>query len=203
MEAAPRTNRRPAETGRRLMIVSVWRDLGEPRIGENELRRIHHTVEQAFSQGPAMSPAAIARILADEGAELRHPEVIELDARWREAQIRIDAERFSDLSGLASEKPLRLPRAESLVRQLEKLRIGFERAADSEALDQVRTLAIDAREAATSRAANKSLSEAVSSEQTEIAEWLRIWLQTPNLFESWLELRKSSADFKRKFPGHD
>jgi hypothetical protein len=29
----------------------------------------------------------------------------------------------------------------------------------------------------------------------EIALWFQIWLETPNLFNDWLELRKSSPSF--------
>jgi hypothetical protein len=34
------------------------------------------------------------------------------------------------------------------------------------------------------------------AEQEEIAQWFTIWLQTPDLFAQWLELRKASPGFK-------
>src|SRR6266508_2157384 len=75
-----------------------------------------------FGPGSEESPAAIARVLADEGAELRHPEVIELDARWREAKIESHTARFKGLEDLLTGKPLRLKKAEALIKRLEKLR---------------------------------------------------------------------------------
>ncbi len=35
----------------------------------------------------------------------------------------------------------------------------------------------------------------------EIAEWLTLWMQSPEMFETWIDLRLSSADFRAKFPG--
>jgi hypothetical protein len=33
----------------------------------------------------------------------------------------------------------------------------------------------------------------------EVVQWLGIWLQTPDLLDDWLGLRRNSADFARKF----
>jgi hypothetical protein len=199
MEVKRKTGRACAEKSRHAIVVDAWRRLREPAVGANEIHEIQTSLDQAFGASVPMSPAAIARILADEGAELRHPEIVECDVRWRESQIEIDAGRFRGIGALAGDQPLRLDQTEALLRELEKLRIEFDRAADTQALEQIRMLAADARRMADLRAANRSLGESARVEQSEIAEWLRIWLQTPNLFESWLDLRKSSPDFKRKF----
>jgi hypothetical protein len=34
----------------------------------------------------------------------------------------------------------------------------------------------------------------------EIANWFRIWLETPDAFFDWLDVRKQSSDFRRRFP---
>ena len=184
---------------KREFVTSIWRSLGEPAVGEEELRRIQKAMDEAFGQGGVSSPASIARILADEGAELKHPEIIEFDARWRESQIQLEAKKLDSLGTWSPESQLRLRQAESLIKRLEKLRRRLERNGDDQASRQIRTLAIDTRRAAELRARRQSLAEAERAEQSEIAEWLRIWLQTPNLFEQWVELRKSSPDFKKKF----
>jgi hypothetical protein len=33
----------------------------------------------------------------------------------------------------------------------------------------------------------------------EIAEWMTIWLQTPDVFENWISLRQKSVEFIDKF----
>jgi hypothetical protein len=192
------------ESRRREKVVDVWRSLGEPVVGEDELRQIQQALSKEFVAAERVtSPATIARIVADEGAELRHPEIIEFDARWREAKIKNESKGLDSISSLSAERALSLKQAESLIKRLERLRRRFERTRNEQSSRQLRTLVIEGRQAAITRAKNKSLAEAVRLEQAEICEWLRIWLQTPTLFEQWLELRKSSADFKKNFPSQD
>jgi len=38
------------------------------------------------------------------------------------------------------------------------------------------------------------------AEKTEIANWFRIWLETPDAFFDWLDLRKQSPEFQARFP---
>jgi hypothetical protein len=37
-------------------------------------------------------------------------------------------------------------------------------------------------------------------EKEEIAGWFRIWLETPDAFFDWLEVRKQTPDFRARFP---
>jgi hypothetical protein len=201
MKAAHPANHTSFEARRREKVVDAWRSLGEPGVGEHELRQI----QRALGKDPApgvTSPATIARILADEGAELVHPEIIEFDARWREARIENEAKGLNSISSLTAAKALSLKQAESLIKRLEKLRRRFDRTGNEQSR-QLRSLAIEGRQAALLRAKSRSFGEAGRLEQAEIGEWLRIWLQTPTLFEQWLELRKSSEDFQNKFSRQD
>src|SRR5439155_18104860 len=103
------------------LTIEVWVGLGRAAVGENELGEIQRAIAKRFGAGAVDSPAAIARLLADEGAELRHPEIIEFDARWREAQIAKDAADFSVFDRFDAAKALRLKQAESLINKLETL----------------------------------------------------------------------------------
>jgi Ni/Co efflux regulator RcnB len=38
------------------------------------------------------------------------------------------------------------------------------------------------------------------AEKVEIADWFRIWLETPDAFFDWLDVRKQSPDFRSRFP---
>jgi len=201
MKAAHPANHSSFEARRREKVVDVWRSLGEPTVGGDELRQIQKALGKERAPDVA-SPATIARILADEGAELRHPEIIEFDARWREAMIENEGKGLNSISGLTGAKALSLKQAESLIKRLERLRRRFDRTGDEQSR-QLQSLAIEGRQAALLRANSRSLSETGRLEQAEIGEWLRIWLQTPTLFEQWLELRKSSTDFQKKFSRQD
>lgn len=189
-----------AQLNKRELVISIWRRLGEPRVGEDELRRIQIAMDEAFGPGGLLSPAAIARILADEEAELRHPEVIEFDARWREARIDTETKRFESVDKLLANAPLRLRSGESVIKKSEKLRQLFEVDNDREALEHLRRLVVDARQQAQSSSSDLKLDETLRAEQKEIVQWLTVWLQTPNLFDDWLELRRRSPQFRDRFP---
>lgn len=203
MKGTRQRNKNATAISRRDLIVSEWRRLGAASLGSDELIRIQQALGEALGQHAVESPATIARELAHEGAELRHPEIIECDARWREAQIDNQLKTFGKVSALQTAEPLRLKQAESLIERLEHLRGRFERTRDDRQIAELTTLAIDARRAAVSRAKDLDLPIALRQEQAEIAEWLMVWLETPNLFQQWLELRKASPAFKEKFSIYD
>lgn len=48
-------------------------------------------------------------------------------------------------------------------------------------------------------ARNPRVREKIRQEREEVALWLGIWLQTPEIFETWLALRRNSADFVNRF----
>jgi hypothetical protein len=197
-EPVTRSRKTSAPT-KRALIIEVWESLGRTMVGEPELREIQTSVRKQFGPGADESPAAIARVLADEGAELRHPEVIEFDARWREAKIETESRQLKGLDELLAGKPLQLKKAETLIKKLEKLRQRAETSGDQAALHQVRTLAVSGRQQAELLAKDRKLTHRERAEQAEIVEWLKVWIQTPVLFADWLELRRRSPEFQKKF----
>ena len=180
-------------------IVAEWHRLGGKAIGRKELRAIQRALREEFGEGAIESPARIARVLADEGAELRHPEVIEFDAKWREEKIEKETSKFRGLERLLDAKPVRLHEAESLIKKLEQTRQSSERDEDKVNVQRLREIAINARQAAELLANDSTLNQAQRAEQAEIAQWLAVWLQTPSLFHDWLDLRRRSPDFRKKF----
>jgi hypothetical protein len=195
-----RTRRREARsTTKRGLIVELWDRLGRPGVGERELDEIQRSLRKHFGSGADESPAGIARVLADEGADLRHPEVIEFDARWREARIESDGAAFKGLEELLTGRPVQLRKADALIKKLEKLRLSLSESGNQSAAKRARDLAASARRTAELLANDRTLNPAERAEQSEIAEWLKVWLQTPSLFADWLELRRRSPEFMEKF----
>ena len=86
IKASPsdRTKERRVALTKNDFVVSVWEALDCESVGSRELEQIQREVAGRFGDAPTDSPAAIARMLADEGACLRHPEVLECDSQWRE-----------------------------------------------------------------------------------------------------------------------
>ncbi|MBA2736840.1 MAG: hypothetical protein H0U50_08660, partial [Pyrinomonadaceae bacterium] len=137
-------------------------------------------------------PMIIARSLADEGAELRHAEILELDVQRRlespyDAMFR-NILKFSDFKQTIVS-----------LRNLDNLRQKFLRENDKEGLRLVRETALKGKNRAQMIGKNPKVIETKRAEKAEIAEWFTIWLQSPEVFENWIVLRQNSKDFKDKF----
>ncbi len=186
-----------ARAERRAAVVELWMQLGKPRVDARLLEIIQARLAEAI-ENHGLGPAAVARMLADEGAELKHPEIIEIDAEWREARIETKAK---ELVRLSSPQVMTLVTAEKFIDELEQMRKQFDLNEDRPALAQLRTIGSDSRRLAESIARNRLAEQTVRDEQAEIAEWLKVWLQTPALFKDWLELRRRSDEFRARFAG--
>ena len=46
---------------------------------------------------------------------------------------------------------------------------------------------------------NRKVESQKREEKREISEWFRIWLETPDAFFDWLEVRKVAPEFREKF----
>jgi hypothetical protein len=180
-----------ARTKRDLMI-EVWEHLDCESVGAQELEEIEQVVRERFGAGAVESPVRVARLLADEGAELRHAEVLEMDARQRaadpyEAMFR-NVLKFSTFAQAANS-----------IRNLENLRRQFERRKDQEGLRRVRELAQKGRQRAQMIAGNRNVDAVKREEKAEIAEWFSVWLRQPEIFQDWLDLRRRSSEFRARF----
>jgi len=187
------------KTTKRDAIVATWVALNRPNVGAKELRAVQKAMRQQFGEANVASPAAIARVLADEGAELRHPQIIEFDANWRRSQIQIKAERFNSLARFASNEALTVEAAGAMLDELENLRTQFTSVEDTEALEELRSFASDARRRAERLAKDRTCEARTRATQREILEWIKVWMQTPALFADWVDLRRRSPDFRKKF----
>lgn len=176
---------------KRDLIIEVWERLDCESVGARELEEIERVVRERFGAGAIEGPAVMARLLADEGAELRHAEVLELDVQRRadpyDAMFR-NILKFSDFKQAARS-----------IKNLENLRKRFAREKDEEGLRRVRETALKGKQRAQMIAGNRAVDERKRAEKAEIAEWFTLWLQSPEIFESWLDLRQRSPDFRKRF----
>lgn len=174
------------------LIIEVWEALDCESVGGRELEQIQDAVGAKFGEGAVPSPASIARTVADEGAILRHPEVFDFDAKWREQKL-ANASLPEQLSFANLAEAL-----ESFVK-LDEQRQSLEGINDEKGLRKLRESVVAARSDAQLRAQSKITSAAAREEAKEISNSLRIWLQSPELFIDWLDLRQRSAEFVKKF----
>ena len=189
------------------LMIEVWEHLDCESVGAVELETIEGIVRERFGDGAVESPAVVARLLADEGAELRHAEVLELDARYRgtdpyEAMFR-NVLKFSTFAQAAAS-----------IKNLDNLRRQFKRKKDREGLRRVHETALKGKQRAEMIARNRNVDEKKRAEmiarnpnadekrraeKAEIAEWFSVWLKQPEIFQEWLELRQRTKDYRERF----
>ena len=175
------------------LVIEVWEALDCESVGAHELEQIQKALSERFGEGALASPAAIARMVADEGAVLRHPEVFECDVNWRKEHLKKQEFRnelnFADLST-----------AFDSVVKLEEKRLQLRVDEDATGLRELREIVMAVRKDLALRGRSKILEIAMRDQLKEISEWLTVWLQSPELFSDWLDLRRQSPEFSQKFP---
>ena len=171
------------------VIIELWRETGKQSAGAAELELIQQGLLTRFGAGAAESPASIARMLADAGVTLRHPEILEADVRWRQDRM----------NALFSPEELNfgtLEEATTLIEKIERLRREF---SDDEAqIERLRQSVLRMK---------KELELVMGRERVEkrrqlaqeLAQWVTIWLQNPAIFAEWLALRRATAEFRERF----
>jgi len=153
------------------LIVEVWERTGSDVVGAEDLSLIRDALVERF--GSELSPASIARVLADHGARLGHPEILRADSRWREEQHLFTSDDLAfdtiDAVNAFIEKLQKLQQTQSLHQSVLQIK---------QELDLLGTRRHVAREA---------------------AQWLAVWLQNPQIFTEWLDLRRSTVEFQELF----
>lgn len=177
---------------KRDLIIEVWEHLDCETVGAVELEEIQKVVREKLGPGADESPASIARVLADEGAILRYPEVLDCDTRWRERRAfgPFQQEEFN-FSSLAA--------ASESFKKLDVLRKGFRHEGNELGMQGLRDLVAYFKGEAALMARSRILEKGARSQAREIARWLSIWLQEPDIFEDWRILRERSPEFRKMF----
>lgn len=174
------------------LIIEVWEALDCESVGAAELIAIEAAVRERFGDSAVDMPMKTARLLADEGAELRHAEVLQLDVE-RRSESPYDA-MFRNILKFSDFKQALIS-----IRQLENLRLKFLRENDKQGLRLVRETAVKGKNRAAMISKNEKVDAKKRAEKGEIAEWFTLWLQSPEIFDNWIELRQNSKDFKENF----
>jgi len=79
---------------------------------------------------------------------------------------------------------------------LRRFRAEHEKAAAERVLEVARL----GRRRAEMIARNPKVEPRKRAEKEEMMNWFQIWLETPDAFFDWIELRKQSPDYQKRFP---
>ncbi len=171
------------------LILEHSRERGLQRADAGTLRSIQ--AELARRLGPTERPSLsyIANVLRQAGARV--------DFTDRYVDPWMEEPYATRLQGLLQFRDLET--AEVALRRLDEAYREYQKAADQVGARLVHSLVLKGKQRAESLAANPRVSPARREQKREIGGWFRVWLETPDIFFDWLEVRKRSEEFQRLF----
>jgi hypothetical protein len=128
----------------------------------------------------------IAEVLKEAGFKLQLTEREEAEERFEE--------EFEDILHFSTLKD-----AEVSLTRLDELLRRFQAHGEKAAVDRVMEIARLGKRRAEMISLNRKVDAQKRREKKEIAEWFRIWLEMPEGFFDWLEVRKAAPEFRSTF----
>jgi hypothetical protein len=86
---------------------------------------------------------------------------------------------------------------EKTILRLDYLRRNYHSASDKKGEEYCRQVAAMGRMRAELISRNRRVNPQKRLQKREIAQWFKIWLETPSIFEDWLSMRKDTEECKR------
>ena len=174
-----------AET-KKQAILQIAEGLGLEKFTPAEVEQIRRQLVAKLGTSGKTSPDYITEVLA--GAGLRVVLATQADTQGQYE------EEFRDLLRFAT-----LEEAEICLMRLDELWRKFRSEGQRAAAERVLEVARLGRRRAEMIARNPRVDAHKRDQKQEILEWFRIWLETPDAFFDWLDLRKRSAEYQRRF----
>lgn len=176
---------------RQEMVLEIYDREAMGEVTEREIRIIQEGLLEAFGEGGLLSPGEIARVLLDEQLPVRLDHVLRMGHRL---------DKYEEMfAGLAFPNTLR-EAAESL-RTIDARYREFRQQGDRTGMRYARQTALRARQNALAHPLHvpNHLSNGPPNLEVrqEIAQWFTIWLQTPDIFQTWLEIRQQQPAFRQ------
>ena len=172
---------------KRELILEIAATEGIEELTDREVGLINEKLVAAYGRGGKASSAYIAAVLKEAGRSIRYADGFEEIADGHE----------EGLAGLL--KFDTLAAAEISIHAIDRKFREFQAEGNGEGVFRCRELAKRGRLRARLIAGNDLVASERRALNEEIAFWFDLWLRTPELFEDWIELRKSSPDFRRRF----
>lgn len=175
---------------KKAMILEVAQGLAKPRFTPAEIEQIRRQLIAHLGAQGKTSPDYIVSVLQEAGLRVVLSTRSDTEGRYEE--------EFDDLLHFST-----LDDAEMCLVRLDELLRKFLVEGERAAAERVREVARLGRRRAEMIARNHKVDALKRAEKEEIAHWFGIWLETPDAFFDWLEVRKQSPDFQHQFPQQD
>jgi len=168
------------------MILEAADELGVQKWTTAEIDQLRRKLIAEHGEAGKSSNEYIADVLKSTGLKVQLSEREEAEERFEE--------EFEDILHFKTLKD-----AEVSLTRLDELLRRFKAHGEAAAMERVLEIARLGKRRAEMISHNRKVEAPKREEKKEIAEWFRIWLETPDAFFDWLEVRKASPEFSEKF----
>jgi hypothetical protein len=169
------------------MILETAREIGAARWTLAEIDQLRRRLVTEHGEEAKTSSEYVADVLKGAGWKVQLSLQEEAEEQYEE--------EFEDLLHFKT-----LEDAEVSIMRLDELMRKFRAHEEQAAVERVLNVARLGKRRAEMIARNPKVERQKREEKLEIASWFRIWLETPDAFFDWLDVRKESPDFKARFP---
>jgi len=171
---------------KKAMILEAARELGIQRWTTAEIDQLRRKLIADHGEAGKSSNEYIGDVLKATGWKVQLSEREEAEERFEE--------EFEDILHFKT-----LGDAEVSLTRLDELLRRFRAHGERAAVERVLEIARLGKRRAEMISHNHKVEARKRDEKREIAEWFRIWLEAPDTFFDWLEVRKASPDFREKY----
>ncbi len=175
-----------AQPTKKQLILEAAREMSVNRFTPAEVEQLRRRLVARLGAAGKTSPDYIAGVLETAGLRVVWSTKADTEGRYEE--------EFEDLLHFAT-----LEDAEMCLVRLDELLRKFRTEGDRAATERVLEVARLGRRRAEMIARNPRVDVRKRAEKEEILHWFKIWLDTPEAFFDWLELRKQSPEYQQRF----
>lgn len=176
-----------AQKPKKDMILESAREIGASKWTLAEIDQLRRKLIAEHGEDARTNSDYIAEVLKNAGWKV-------LLSLQEEAEEQYE-EEFEDLLHFKT-----LEDAEVSIMRLDELMRKFRAHGEAAAVERVLDIARLGKRRAEMISRNHKVEPHKRDEKVEIANWFRVWLETPDAFFDWLDVRKQSPEFRSRFP---
>jgi hypothetical protein len=175
------------ERSKKELILAAAREIKTPNWTPAEIDQLRRRLIAMHGEAGKTGTDYITEVLKDAGYKLALTLQEDAEDQYED--------EFEDILHFKT-----LQDAEVSLMRLDELMRRFQVHGEPAAVERVFNVARLGKRRAEMIARNHKVQAQKRAEKEEMASWFRIWLETPDAFFDWLDVRKQSADFQGKFP---
>jgi hypothetical protein len=172
---------------KKALILEAAREIGTEKFTAAELEQLRRRLIADHGEEGKAGIDYISEVLKGAGFRLILNQQEEAEDQYEE--------EFADLLHFKT-----LSDAEVSITHLDELLRRFKAHGERAAVERVKDVARLGKRRAEMIARSHKVEKSKRAEKEEIANWFRVWLEMPEAFFGWLEVRKESQEFRAKFP---